>query len=95
MLDSGKSIRAVAEKFDCGRTQISNIKLEKDSVMHEWETGGRTDIKYIKKRKTTYEDLNTRVWDWFCKARSKNLPVSGKLIQVIIRPIIIFFFITF
>jgi hypothetical protein len=80
-LDSGKSMRTIAEKFDCGRTQISNIKLEKDAIMREWESGGRTDLKYVKKRKTVYEDLNNRVWDWFCKARAKNLPISGKLIQ--------------
>ena len=28
-----------------------------------------------------YEDMNTVVWEWLCTVRSKNLPVSGRLIQ--------------
>ncbi len=69
MIDSGKSLRAIAQKFDCGRTQISNIKIEREAIMKEWESGGCSDLKYIKKRKTIYEDLNSEIWDWFCKAR--------------------------
>jgi hypothetical protein len=26
-------------------------------------------------------DLNKKVWKWFCDARQRNIPVSGKLIQ--------------
>ena len=43
-------------------------------------------MKYIKSRKTIYEDLNLKVWEWFCDARSRNVPLSGKMIQV--RPFI-------
>ena len=82
LLESGKSLRDVAAQFGCGKTQISRIKSEKDSIMTEWQSGGRSDLKYVKKRKTTYEALNNTVWEWFVKARSKNLPISGRLIQV-------------
>ena len=36
----------------------------------------------MKRRKGTYEDLNTLVWEWFYMARSKELPVSERLLQV-------------
>jgi hypothetical protein len=81
LLDSGKSARQIAQQFGCGRTQILKINTDRDGIMKEWESGGRSDLKYVKRRKTMYEDLNTLVWEWFCTARSKNLPVSGCLIQ--------------
>ena len=78
-LDSGQSCRMIAKEVGCGKTQISRIRLER---MSEWETGGRPDLKYVKRRKTVYEELSNLVWEWFSTARSKELPVSGKLIQV-------------
>ena len=75
-LDSGVSCRAIAKDISC------RIRSEREAVMREWETGGRSDLKYVKKRKTIYDQLNLLVWEWFCAARSKELPVSGRLIQV-------------
>ena len=49
--------------------------------MKQWESRARAEQKYLKRRKTTYEELNSLVSDWFCAARSKDLPVSGRLIQ--------------
>ncbi|KAK7099734.1 hypothetical protein V1264_022795 [Littorina saxatilis] len=75
-LDSGQSCRDVAKEMGCGKTQIARIKSEKEDVMKEWESGARIDQKTVKRRKTQYEDLNNVVWEWFCTARSKNLPVE-------------------
>ena len=50
--------------------------------MKEWESGARCDLKYLKRRKCTYDESNTLVWEWFNKARSKELPVSGRLLHV-------------
>ena len=47
------------------------------TIMKEWKSGARCDLKYVKRRKGTYEELNTLVWEWFNKARSKELPVTG------------------
>ena len=84
------SLRDVAAQFGCGKTQISRIKSEKALIMTEWQSGGRSDLKYVERRKTTYEALNNTVWEWFVKARSKNLPISGRLIQVKIVSIYLF-----
>ena len=41
--------------------------------MKEWESGARCDFKYVKRRKRTYDELNTLVWEWFNKARSRTI----------------------
>ena len=58
LLENGKSLRDVAAQFGCRKTQMSSIKSEKDSIMTEWQSGGRSDLNYVEKRKTTYEALN-------------------------------------
>lgn len=79
-LDAGLSCRAVGLKYDCGKTQIASLKVAKVEILQKWESGSRVDQKYLKRRKTVYDDLNNLVWDWFCAARAKDLPVSGRLI---------------
>ena len=81
-LDSGESCRAVAVSCGCGKSEIAQVRTEREEITKEWQSGGRSDLKYLKRRKTVYEDLNGIVWEWFCTARSKELPMSGKLIQV-------------
>ena len=80
-IDAGLSVWAVALDVGCGKTQIGRILGQKADILKDWEAGCRADLK-IKRRTTQYEELNCLVWDWFCTARSKELPVSGKLIQV-------------
>ena len=80
--DKGQSSREIAKQFDCGHTQIQTIIKDCTSILSEWEQGTtRADIKYIKHRRTEYQDLNQLVFDWFTTARSNNLPVSGPHLQ--------------
>ena len=51
-IDSGRSVKEVATEFGCGITQISGIKRKRDSLVKQWEDGGRADQKFMKKRKT-------------------------------------------
>ena len=81
-IDSGESCRSIAAAVNCGKTQISRIRNDRAAITKEWEIGARCDLKYVKRGKGTYEDLNTLVWEWFNKARSKELPVSGRPLQM-------------
>ena len=40
-------------------------------------------MKDHKKRKCTYAVINENVWEWFCETRARNIPITGKIIQVI------------
>ncbi|KAG1684641.1 WASH complex subunit 2 [Nymphon striatum] len=43
-LNNGHLCRSIATEYGCGRTQISKIKLERDEIMKECESGGRSNI---------------------------------------------------
>ena len=43
--------------------------------------GEPSNKKYTKVRKTGYKEIDEVVWEWFTRARTKNIPVTGKLIQ--------------
>ena len=77
----GKSSREIAAHYQCGKTQITNIIANKEKILEEWEKGANCEQRYIKRRKTEYSDLNQQVWEWFCLARSNNVPITGKLLQ--------------
>ena len=81
-IDNGESCRSIAAAVNCRKSQISRIRSDRAAILKEWESGTRYDLKYVKRRKGTYKELNTLVWEWFNKARSKELPVSGRLLQV-------------
>ena len=79
--EAGESARKISERISCGKTQIQTAFRNKAAIIQEWETGGSSKRKYMTARRTLYGDLNDHVWQWFCTARSKNIPMTGHLIQ--------------
>ena len=72
-------MRKLAEKFSCGKTQVSNILKQKTLVREEYERG----FSSMKKRNRTsqYSDVNDAVWEWFKKKTEQRTPVDGPIIQ--------------
>ena len=81
VLNSGQSCRKIANELGVGKTQIQGILYDREDITKRWEAGERTDRKYAKFRKVGYEEIDKVRWEWFTRARAKNIPVSGKLIQ--------------
>ena len=79
--DSGSSCRAIAAELGVGKTQVQTIVKDREDIMRKWEEGERCTAKYSKPRAVGYEDLDKIMWEWFIRARSKNIPVSGRMIQ--------------
>lgn len=78
---SGQSQRQVAVQFSCGRTQVSNIMAEKETILKAFRDGRNSKAKYIVPRTLKYQELDERVYNFFLEAREKNIPVSGGLLQ--------------
>ena len=79
--EAGESARKISERITCGKTQIQTVIRNKAAIMQEWEKGGSSKRKYLTARRTLYGNLNDHVWQWFCTAHSKNIPMTGRLIQ--------------
>ena len=80
-LEKGESARMIATSLAVGKTQIQAIVSDKVEIKRRWQEGENGKRKYGKQRKCGYPDLDDAVWSWFCEARSRNIPMSGRLIQ--------------
>lgn len=66
--------------FGISKTQVYDIINNKSKILEACEDNydvSRKKIKII----SPYEELNDKIFQWFCSVRSKNIPVSGPLIQ--------------
>ena len=80
-IKKGQSCCSVAEELGVGKTQIQNIVKYTEDILKQWPAGEPSNKKYTKVRKTGYKEIDEVVWEWFTGARTKNIPVIGKLIQ--------------
>ena len=72
-------VKALVEQFKCGKTVIYDTLKNKKEIMDEWITGNGAMKRKLKI--TGNEEINKLVWEWFVNIRSKNVPLSGPLIQ--------------
>ena len=74
------SVRNLATKFQIGKTQAANIIKNKAEILKKWESSGNTGEKksFLK---TDGLKIDTLAYDWFTKARNKNIPLSGPLVK--------------
>ena len=78
------NLRAVALDFNVGRTQINEIIHKSDSIKSVYIEGTNVAVKYLAPRHMLYPEVDAEVWDFgdfFCVARSKNIPVNGPMLQ--------------
>jgi hypothetical protein len=73
-----ESTRKLAEKFGCGRTQIQKILLKRDEILSAFEDNSSGDTKQLRGKNA---EIDCAFLEWFRKARSKNIPISGPILQ--------------
>ncbi|RWS01218.1 major centromere autoantigen B-like protein, partial [Dinothrombium tinctorium] len=73
-------IRTLAEEFGCGRTQINNILKNQNELLKQYEEFKCGACKKLKPSRFN-EKINEAVFEFFLKARSKNIPISGPMLQ--------------
>ena len=83
--NSGKSMRQLATEFGCGKTQILNILVRREVYLREWEekAAGNPHFKARKRlsRRTSNEETNRLVWEWYCAQKESGVYVTGPVLQ--------------
>ena len=79
--EKSESARAIALKLGVGKTQIQNVLKNKDKIMESFSSGSAAGTKSLSDRTAKYADVNSAMWDWFTKARSRRLTITGPLLE--------------
>lgn len=73
--------RTLADKFGIGRTQATDLIKNRETISKLCKSYGNDQMKTIKRPKTESVNINEVVYEWFCAARAKNIPISGPIIK--------------
>ena len=76
-VDNCQSYRNVAVKFNCGKSQVQCII----NIMGLYSEGLNANVKYLAPRCMQYPQVHEQMWHFFCLAWSKNMPVTGSMLQ--------------
>lgn len=79
-LDSGVRANRVALDFGVTEGAISQIKKQKEKI---YAAVSQTYQEAKKKtlHKAEYEELETKLYEWFCNQRERNCPINGPLLK--------------
>ena len=77
--EQAQSARQLAKRFGCGKTQIAQILVRKETILKEWTSNGTGSHKRNNNEK--FEKINHLLWEWYEKARGASIPVDGPLLK--------------
>ena len=80
-MDASSSSRVVASQFGVRKTQINNIMNNKKSLIQLYSEGANGSINYSTPKNIQHPKIDCEVWDYYCMARCKNMPVNGPMLQ--------------
>ena len=65
--------------FGCGKTQISKVLKNKESILAEYQSNASSSRVHTtgKARASEYSEINDALYKWFKLATSKNIPIGG------------------
>jgi len=77
---AGLSQRALCDKYEISKSAVYNILQRKEEYKSDFQMNANKGVKR-KLQDETGQKIDEEVFSWFVKQRSKNIPVSGPLIQ--------------
>lgn len=73
-------MRATAEKFDCGKSQIQSILAKRTEILDEYSANKNALSKPARASQT--QNIDEAMYEWYQRARTfKNIPVTGPMLQ--------------
>lgn len=78
--DRGLSHRDLSNKFQVSIGAVSNILKRKHEYIDDYESNKNKKVKR-KFKDDSGQEINEQVYDWFVAQRSKNIAISGPVLQ--------------
>lgn len=78
--DDKMSVEKLKEKYKCGKTAVYEIIKNKSVIVDEYLSTQNVGAK-MKIRSSKFDVINELTFNWLTQALSKNLPISGSLVQ--------------
>ena len=77
--DEGKSVQDLKVEYGCGQTQLYSIIKQKEAITNAYETNASSSSHSLghRCRKSTFSDINDRLYEWYLLACSKNIYPDG------------------
>ena len=72
-------VRSIAKKFDYSKSQIQSILAKKDEILEHYGASKNAHCK--RARLSQLKNVDEATYEWYQKARSKNIPVTGPMLQ--------------
>ena len=77
-LKSQHTPRTIANKYGVSLATVYNLKNNSTSIMRSWEDNPNTNRKRIR---SSENEVNLAIYDFFVACRAKNIPISGPMLQ--------------
>ncbi|CAF5043856.1 unnamed protein product, partial [Rotaria sp. Silwood1] len=77
---NGLSQRELAGKYNISLGSVSNVLKRKAEYLNDYETNQNQNVKR-KLMDVNSQKLDEEVYEWFVQQRSKNIPISGPILQ--------------
>ena len=61
--------------------------LNKTAILEAYTNGAKAETKYLQSRNCMYPQIDTKVWEFYCEARSKNMPVNEGVLKAEALPV--------
>ena len=79
-IDKGEKYSSICEHFAIAKSTISKIKNNREEILDQWKQNWNVDRKR-KFYKTEKERINQATFEFFCMCRSKNISMTGWVLQ--------------
>ncbi|XP_025205101.1 tigger transposable element-derived protein 6-like [Metopolophium dirhodum] len=74
------STKELITRFKCGKTQVYDAIKNKEKIMDDW-VNSKNSGKSKRVKNPLFEQIDQKLYEWFNSVRSKNLPISGPILQ--------------
>ena len=80
-IDAGSSCSQLVEVLIALLKHLSILRTARIVFLKLWSENRNPDLRHLKERDIGHYEISNIVLEFFCKCRSRNMPVTGSLLK--------------